>query len=129
MEGKGANLWLQRHPAGTSAKFSRSRWGGRAAEMRKGQNKSRHLRQDLNACKNADTVPLTMTAVHERPPLNIPLLTSRQGEEGGRKEISDEKAEGALISTDEDEQVDLQPPCSPSSSGQPPPLCSTDIRG
>lgn len=58
MEGKGVNLWLQRDPAGTSGKFQRSGWGVRAAEMRKEQNKTMHLRQDLNTCKNTDRVPL-----------------------------------------------------------------------
>lgn len=47
MEGKGVNLQLQRDTAGTSGKFKRSGWGVKAAQARKEQNKTRHLRQDL----------------------------------------------------------------------------------
>lgn len=58
MKVKEVNLRLQRDPAGRSGKFKRSGWGVRAAKTSKEQNKTRHFRQDLNTCKNADGVPL-----------------------------------------------------------------------
>lgn len=60
------NLGLQKDPAGTNGEFQRSRWSARVVEIRKEQNKTRHLKQDKH--RQGPSILLTMTVVPERPP-------------------------------------------------------------